>query len=472
MSLFKNRSLRFRLMLVISLVSLFIWLFSSLVAWFQVRKEVDKMFDTQQILFAQRLASSNLHALLIERRPPKGLRREFRREEDGKAWLKKKFKAIGYDDDALAFAVFNRQGEKLLHDGSNGEMFPFMPHLNNFTFDYLYDREDNDKELWRIFWLPVAGGNLIIAVGQEMDYRDDIIEEMVAGQMWVWFVSLPLLLMLIIWVINHELRTLRKVGEEVQARMPTDSQPITTEVPKEVMPLVKNLNQFFDRTSTMLLRERRFTSDAAHELRSPLAALKIQTEIAQIAGDDVELREKALGNLTQGINRATQLIEQLLTLSRLDNLQELDSLEPVYWEKLIPSLIGELYFQAEKRQIDLQFDHQNTPLVKQGQPLLLALMLRNLVENAIKYCPQGSTVCVRLTERSIIVEDNGGGVAESDLAKLGQRFYRPAGQNEKGSGLGLSIVQRIAELHHYRLTLENGQGIMGQKGLKATVWVE
>lgn len=290
--------------------------------------------------------------------------------------------------------------------------------------------------------------------------------------MWVWFVSLPLLLMLIIWVINHELRTLRKVGEEVQARMPTDSQPITTEVPKEVMPLVKNLNQFFDRTSTMLLRERRFTSDAAHELRSPLAALKIQTEIAQIAGDDVELREKALGNLTQGINRATQLIEQLLTLSRLDNLQELDSLEPVYWEKLIPSLIGELYFQAEKRQIDLQFDHQNTPLVKQGQPLLLALMLRNLVENAIKYCPQGSTVCVRLTERSIIVEDNGGGVAESDLAKLGQRFYRPAGQNEKGSGLGLSIVQRIAELHHYRLTLENGQGVMGQKGLKATVWVE
>lgn len=471
MSLLKNRSLRFRLILIITFVSLCIWLISSLVAWFQVRKEVDRMFDTQQILFAQRLASSNLHSLLAGYKPPKEIRREFRRE-DGKAWLKRKFKTIGYDDDALAFAVFNRYGEMLLHDGSNGENIPFVPRLNNFSLDYLYDREDKEQELWRIFWLPVAGGNLIIAVGQEIDYRNDIIEDMVAGQMWVWFISLPLLLSLIVWGINKELRTLRRVGEEVQQRSPEESSPITTEVPREIMPLVKNLNQFFSRTSTMLLRERRFTSDAAHELRSPLAALKIQTEIAQIADEDVALREKALANLTQGIDRATQLIEQLLTLSRLDNLKELENLEAIYWDKLIPSLIGELYFHAEKRQIDLQFDHQNTPLVKQGQPLLLALMLRNLIENAIKYCPEGSTVCVRLTKHYISVEDNGGGVAENDLAKLGQRFYRPAGQNEKGSGLGLSIAHRIAELHHYRLTLENGQGVMGQKGLKATVWVD
>ncbi len=98
-----------------------------------------------------------------------------------------------------------------------------------------------------------------------------------------------------------------------------------------------------------------FTSDAAHELRSPLAALRIQTEVAQIAGDDSILREQALDNLTKGIDRATQLVEQLLTLSRLDNLKELDNLQEIHWEQLIPSLIGELYFHAEKRQIDIQF---------------------------------------------------------------------------------------------------------------------
>lgn len=465
MKLLKNRSLRFRLILVISIASLFIWLCSTAVAWFQVRKEVDTMFDTQQILFAQRLATSNLHTLLPDRRiPPKELRREFRREPNGKIFMKKHFKQ--YDDDALAFAVFNKFGERLLHDGSNGEYFPFSPNPNNFSKAYL---TDGDNEPWRIFWLPVADGNLIIAVGQELDYRDDIIEDMLIGQMWVWFVSLPLLLIAIVWVINHELKTLRKVGEEVAQRTPEDSNPITTEVPKEIMPLVQSLNQFFDRTSTMLLRERRFTSDAAHELRSPLAALKIQTEIAQIAGDDVELREKALGNLTQGINRATQLIEQLLTLSRLDNLQELENIENVHWEKLIPSLVGELYFHADKRQMELQFEQNGTPAMQQGQPLLLSMMLRNLIENAIKYGKAGSTIRIILNQNSIIVEDNGGGVEESDLAKLGQRFYRPAGQNEKGSGLGLSIVRRIAELHHYHLNIENHIGEDGKKGLKATL---
>lgn len=464
MSWLKNRSLRFRLIMVIGIASLFIWLCSTAVAWFQVRKEVDTMFDTQQILFAQRLATSNLHTLLPDRRPQKELRREFRREPNGKTFMKKHFKQ--YDDDALAFAVFNKLGERLLHDGSNGEHFPFTPNPNNFSKSYL---TDGDDEPWRIFWLPVAGGNLMIAVGQELDYRDDMIEDMVIGQMWVWFVSLPLLLILIVWVINHELKSLRRVSDEVRQRTPDNSNPITTEVPKEVVPLVKSLNHFFNRTSTMLLRERRFTSDAAHELRSPLAALKIQTEIAQIAGDDVELREKALGNLTLGINRATQLIEQLLTLSRLDNLQELENLEPIAWDKLIPSLIGELYFHAQKRQIDLQFFSQNTPLAQQGQPLLVSLMLRNLIENAIKYSAEKSIIRITLEKDRIIVEDNGGGVEESDLAKLGQRFYRPAGQNEKGSGLGLSIVYRIAELHHYQLKLENGTAIDGQKGLKATI---
>ena len=243
----------------------------------------------------------------------------------------------------------------------------------------------------------------------------------------------------------------------------------TDDVPTEILPLVQNLNQFFTRTSEQLERERRFVSDAAHELRSPLAALRIQTEVAQLAGDDAQTREMALAHLTQGIDRATQLIEQLLTLSRLDNLKELNHQEPIHWSEMITSLIGELYFSAQQRQIELQFEHQGDPAVKQGQPLLLAQMLRNLLDNAIKYCPQGTQVRVILQPRKILIEDNGGGVDPEELAKLGQRFYRPAGQNEKGSGLGLSIVARIAELHHYRFRLENIE-VNGQiQGLRAII---
>ena len=126
---------------------------------------------------------------------------------------------------------------------------------------------------------------------------------------------------------------------------------------------------------------------------------------------------------------------------------------------------------AEKRKITLAFEKESEPTQKQGQPILVSLMLRNLLDNAIKYCPEDTTVSLKIASSQIIVEDNGGGVEPEDLKKLGQRFYRPAGQNEKGSGLGLSIVMRIAELHGFKVRLENilkeGQRI----GLKAQIFL-
>lgn len=448
----KQTSLRVRLIFTLSLTALVIWLASTAVAWFQVRKEVNDVFDAQQILLAQRLASANLHNMLIARAP-----------HDVNKQLKK---VRHYDDDALAFAIFNHRGDLLLSDGNNGENFIFAPH-SGFSVSAI--REDDDR--WRIFWLPVNQGKWIIAVGQEMDYREDLINQMVFGQMWIWFASLPFLLGILVWVISRELRPLKQVNAQLMQRRPDDTSLLPSEnLPTEILPLIHNLNHFFERTATMLLRERRFTSDAAHELRSPLAALRIQTEVAQMAGDDALMREQALQNLTLGIDRASQLIERLLTLSRLDNLAELDEMEAIHWEPLIASLVSELYFSAQKRQMDLQFELIAAPSVQQGQPLLLSLMLRNLIDNALRYCPEGSTITIKLYADRIVIEDNGNGVNDADLAKLGQRFYRPAGQNEKGSGLGLSIVQRIATLHHYQFRLENVKDDKGYvKGFRSLI---
>lgn len=452
MKWFKNSSLRLRLMVVISFSAALIWLISTAVAWFQVRKEINEVFDAQQILFAQRLASSDLKTILIERnhRPH--------------APRKRGFKPGSFDDDALAFALFNANGDMLLHDGKLGENFPFAP-KKGFSHTRL-NNDDHDE--WRIFWLPSEDGRLIIAVGQELDYRDDLVEETVLSQMWIWLACLPLLLGLMIWMINRELRRLKQVGEQLSQRSPDDTQPLSTEAPNEILPLIQSLNHFFERTSNMLHRERRFTADAAHELRSPLAGLKVQAELAQMAGDDTFMRDNALNNLTQGIDRAAQLIEQLLTLSRLDNLNALENREKIDWQALISSLISERYFHAQKHQIELKFEAQSIQETQYGQTLLLSLMLRNLIDNAIHYCETGSQVKITLMQHGISVIDNGGGVAESDLTKLGQRFYRPAGQNEKGSGLGLSIASRIAELHHYRLHIENSH-TLGKKGLKIEI---
>ena len=450
----KNKRLSFRLISVLSFTALFVWGVSTAVAWWQVRNEVNDVFDAQQILFAERLANSDLSHILLEH------------VEDINKIQSHSFKK-NYDDDALAFAIFSKDGKRLLTDGRNGDNFVFDNEIG-FAKGYML----NDDDEWRIFWQSVANGNLIIAVGQELDYREDLIEEMIFGQMWIWFASLPILIIVLGGVIHKELRPIKRLSQEVQTRKSGDVSLLNTEgLPAEILPLVKNLNQFFDRTSAMLQRERRFTSDAAHELRSPLAALRIQTEVAQLAGDDRELREQALLYLTQGIDRASQLIEQLLTLSKLDNLQELEELQPIDWEGIIQSLIAERYFVAEKRKITLAFEKESEPTQKQGQPILVSLMLRNLLDNAIKYCPEDTTVSLKIASSQIIVEDNGGGVEPEDLKKLGQRFYRPAGQNEKGSGLGLSIVMRIAELHGFKVRLENilkeGQRI----GLKAQIFL-
>lgn len=456
MNILKNSSLRIRLIVILSVSAVLIWCISTTVAWWQVRKEVNEVFDAQQILFAKRLASSDLQTLLVDKHS------DYLNYKKKRPHFKKK---VDFDDDALAFAIFTPNGEILLSDGKNGDNFIFNPKVG---FSHATIRGDDDH--WRIFWLPIREGRLMIAVGQEMDYRDDLVYGMVFGQMWIWFASLPFLLGIIIWIISKEVKILRLVSEDVSRRTPDDNSKLSTEnLPREILPLVNSLNMFFDRTSSQLLRERRFTSDAAHELRSPLTALRVQTEVAQMVGDEPRLRQQALQNLTQGIDRATQLVEQLLTLSRLDNLQELEHLEEIHWDKLLPSLIGELYFHAQKRQIELQFDLVSLPSIKQGQPLLASLMVRNLIDNAIRYCAEKSLIQVKLYSDRLVVEDNGGGVNEDDLPKLGERFFRPAGQNEKGSGLGLSIVQRIAQLHHYQVKMENIIHENKQKGLKVTI---
>ncbi|WP_439290714.1 quorum sensing histidine kinase QseC [Lonepinella koalarum] len=443
MKLRPKNSLRLRLISILSLTALIIWGISTSIAWFEARKEVDELFDAQQILLAKRLATSNLHQILMERQRRGGFRPFHRRKPR-------------YDDDALAFAVFTRDGDLLLGDDAKGENFIFAP-VRGFSVTTLAG-DDDDK--WRIFWLPSEDRSLIVAVGQQLKYRGGLIHDMVFKQMWVWIAGLPLLIGLMILLIGRELKAINQVGRQMRQRSPDEHQPIDTQnLPDEVLPLVQGLNGFFDRTSNMLTRERRFTSDAAHELRSPLAGLRIQAEIAQMVGDDTKLREEALTNLTQGIDRATQVIEQLLTLSRLDNLQQLDELETIDWQNLISSVISDLYFSAQQKQIELLFETRAVPAQRQGQTLLLSLMLRNVIDNAIKYCPDHSQVKVRLEKNAIYIEDNGGGVSQADLDKLGERFYRPAGQNEKGSGLGLSIVKRIAALHHIKVRFENRQDL-------------
>jgi len=446
-------SLRLRLILLFGILALVTWLVASFFAWQQTRHNINEVFDTQQILFAKRLAGAGLAEMMAV-------------EHDERLPETKKILHKGNrghtDDDALTFAIFDRQGKMLLNDGENGKHIRFDGSTQGFVDGQL----TGDDDEWRLLWLTTADGKFRVVVGQEYDYRNDLAWTLVSGQLMPWLASLPILLLAMILLITRELKPLRRVADDLHRRAPDDTAPLSTQqVPSEVLPLVTSLNSLFSRTGELLVRERRFTSDAAHELRSPLAALRVQTEVVQLSGDDASAREHALENLTTSIDRATRLVDQLLTLSRLESFDGLEELEPISWSRLLMQVIGEQDAAAHARGIALRFEPQGEPPAIQGQPLLLSLMLRNLIDNAVRYSPRGSTVTVWLDKQGIRVEDQGPGIDDTHLARLGERFYRPPGQQQTGSGLGVSIVQRIAQLHGLQVSYRNRQ----QGGLEVAI---
>ncbi|CAM7033656.1 quorum sensing histidine kinase QseC [Leclercia adecarboxylata] len=439
MKLTQRLSLKLRLTLLFLALSLTAWFAASLVAWQQTRDTLDKLFDSQQMLFAKRLLTMDLDEI----RAPERMRE-----------VPKKAKHGRLDDDALAFAIYTPDGRMVLNDGENGRDIPY--HYRRDGFDNGQLNDDNDE--WRFLWLTAPDGKYRVVVGQEHEYRQEMALDVVRSQFTPWLVALPIMLLVLIVLLSRELRPLKKLSQTLRARTPDATDRLATQgVPIEVRPVVDALNQLFARTQAMMARERRFTSDAAHELRSPLTALKVQTEVAQLSLDDPQAQANALTQLHAGIDRASRLVEQLLTLSRLDSLESLDDVEPLNMADLLQSVVMDSYHPAQQAGIEIRLNILDPQVTRTGQQLLLSLLVRNLLDNAVRYSPRGSRVEVTLDTHSVIVRDNGPGIAPDALTRIGERFYRPPGQDQTGSGLGLSIVKRIAALHRMTVTLGNGQ---------------
>ena len=359
--------------------------------------------------------------------------------------------AGGAESSNNGFAIWDKHGTLLLAD-RYGREIPFQT-----ASGFHNNRAAWQGSAWRYLYLHDEHSGRTVAVSQRLKERLSTLTNALWVQLALTFLSLPLLLWLIARGIRRGLTPLDLLAGELAARNAQSLQPVSEQVPAETLPLVQSLNALLARVAESLAREQRFTADAAHELRSPLAALKVQAEVLAMSSDEAE-QQHHLGNIHESIDRANRLTEQLLTLARLDPMQALPDAQPIDWQRIGHQALQSVNLQAREKRVQLKlecacgFGQVFPPL---GNEVLLQLMLRNLLDNAIRYSPPNSHVTLTLAANGLSVCDEGPGIAAEHLPRIRERFYRLPGQSQQGSGLGLSIVERIADLHGLRLDLVN-----------------
>jgi len=319
---------------------------------------------------------------------------------------------------------------------------------------------------WRVFVTQGHEGDVNILVGEQQSARQDIVRASVVGMLKPMALALPLLALGIWWVVRGLVRPLRQLGAAVSVRQPQSLVPLPSAgVPPEVLPLVSALNDLFTRMAELLVTERQFTADAAHELRTPIAGIRMQAQVAQGATQSAE-RAAALDATVQGCDRATRLVEQLLQLARLDAETATPDAAATDLGRVAHMVVADLQSAAQARGQQVLLQTPGPVNIHLTEPLAQVL-LRNLLDNALRYSPDGAQVQVHITAASagiparLCVEDGGPGLTNGEMARLGERFFRVLGTGQSGSGLGWSIVRRIARLHNLRLQVDRSPALGG-----------
>jgi two-component system OmpR family sensor kinase len=315
---------------------------------------------------------------------------------------------------------------------------------------------------YRIF--SVQTSNQTVQIAQDMAVRQRMAGALALRTVAPIALMAPLLMLVVWWVVSGSLAPVARVRKQVAARQADDLSPVSeNDLPDEVRPLVQELNLLFGRVRTAFDAQQHFVADAAHELRSPLAALKLQV-LSLDRAEDASARAVAVGRLTAGIERATRLVEQLLVLARQESGGAEQKFDQVNLADLAKRTLGDMAGAAQAREIDLGLPRADELSVA-GQGDALLILLRNLIDNAIKYTPAGGTVDVEVLQGErgpvLCVEDSGPGISPEERERVFSRFYRVPGSAAGGSGLGLAIIKAIAERHGAALVLGHSERLGG-----------
>lgn len=316
---------------------------------------------------------------------------------------------------------------------------------------------------YRVF--SMQSRSQVIQVAQDMAARREMAGTLALRTMAPIAVMAPLLMLVVWWVVSLSLAPVSRVRRQVAARQADDLSEVSEfDLPDEIRPLVQELNLLFGRVRQAFDAQKSFVADAAHELRSPLAALKLQIQGLQRASDDAA-RELAVSRLSAGIDRATRLVEQLLVLAR-HQANAATGVKPqsVSLAEVARLAVADAAPSAQLRHTDVGLARADDGMIA-GQPEALRILMRNLLDNAVKYTPTGGKVDLEIVREAgvmrLSVQDSGPGIAEADRERVLDRFYRVAGTDTTGSGLGLAIVRSIAEMHGASLRLGHSERLGG-----------
>jgi two-component system sensor histidine kinase QseC len=331
-----------------------------------------------------------------------------------------------------------------------------------------YSETELDGQLWHVFSISSENGEYVIHVGQRDDIRQQMVNSIASEQGISFLFALPILGVMIWLIVNRTLSPLNQLKRQLARREFGNLQALPAKrLPDELLPVVNQINSLFQQLEQAINNERNFTSDASHELKTPLAGLLTQMQVAQKT-EDPAVRKLALQKAQQAVMRMTHMVQQLLTLSRVQHDSASINKQTLNVNEALIAVIADMDAVAHAKSIDLELQVAAN-LAINANSQLLQILVRNLVDNAIKYSPNGSRVLVKAqaTEQhiDISVDDSGNGVADADYQRLTQRFYRcvETASSVEGSGLGLSIAQRIISLHHAEIQFSKSE--LG--GLKA-----
>jgi two-component system sensor histidine kinase QseC len=439
------KSLQGRLLTLLLVMVTLVWLCAAIFTWLDASDELDELLDGH-------LAQSA--ALLVAQQTGHG-------REDATGH--------GQVDDAhdepqhkyaprVAFQVFH-EGTLTLRSANAGDV-PLSHKTRGFETVHL-----NDGTEWRVFATHGSEGDVQVFVGEQTSSRRSILWAVLQGVLTPLLYALPLLAVVGWLAVRQGLAPLRHLSRALSQRQPQSIEPLTLgKLPSEIEPVVQSLNALFERIGHMVTSERRFTADAAHELRTPIAVIRTQAQVALGAGEDSVQRNQSLRYTLEGCDRATHLVEQLLTLSRLESSSTPAPASLVNVSAVTQRVAAELAMTALGHQQVLELDAPVACVIAADE-MLTSVLVRNLTDNALRYSPDGAKVLLSVsqspTQVVLQVQDSGPGLSEAEMARLGERFYRVLGTAQTGSGLGWSIVRRIAKVYGAQVEIHRSAQLGG-----------